>query len=152
MKPFNFIEAGYKVGDRVFSGASGWGKITGKNVDPDFPLGVTFENDTEDDFTATGLRYLTDTMPTLFPNEFAIPDSAYQRPRPNLKIDDRVLVNNAFPIEWVRGHFAGWTDDGYIKTFLDGLTSWTTDGATCVWTEWKLPDADPEKSEVKNDE
>ena len=106
MKPFNFIEAGYKVGDRVFSVAQQWGKITEKtDFGGGYSLRVRFEDGDEESFTATGKRYVTDTMPTLFPNEFAIPDSAYQRPRPDLKIDNRVIVRSTFPITWVRGYF-----------------------------------------------
>ena len=151
MKPFDFIEAGYKAGDRVFSVTHGWGKIVDQeDAEVSYPLGVQFVN-AEDSFTATGLRYVTDTMPTLFPNEFAIPDIAYERPRPDLKIDDRVLVRETGDEDWWKRHFAGWTDDGHIKTFLEG-SSWTACGDTIEWDEWKLPDADPETSEVKNDE
>ena len=107
MKTFDFIKAGYKVGDRVFSVAHGWGKIAYLNCHPDcvYPLEVIFEQAPDDSFTTTGLRDATDKMPALFPNEFAIPDSAYQRPRPDLKIDNRVIVRSTFPITWVRGYF-----------------------------------------------
>ncbi|MBK8150828.1 MAG: hypothetical protein IPK58_22155 [Acidobacteria bacterium] len=137
----------FELGDRVWSILRRqWGTVD--RYEPDREDWVWVKFDLTKDLAITGCD-----VNELFFKEIHIPKAARVRPtRPDLKIDDRVLVNNAFPIEWVRGHFAGWTDDGYIKTFLDGLTSWTTDGATCVWTEWKLPDADSEKSEVKNDE
>jgi hypothetical protein len=65
----------------------------------------------------------------------------YIRPiRPDLKVDDPVIV-------WLDGdkqfrrHFARWNhDDGRIQTFADGVTSWSFENEKLVtWDHYELP-------------
>ena len=59
--------------------------------------------------------------------------------RPDLKVDDRVLVRAGEPGTWFHAHFKRWSDTGYIVCFNGGETSWTSNGEEICWKEWKLP-------------
>ena len=63
---------------------------------------------------------------TFYPDGTAHADIvAYQHcrlARPDLEIDDPVWI---FLDSWRPRHFAGWTDDGHIKVWVDGKTSHT---------------------------
>jgi hypothetical protein len=62
-----------------------------------------------------------------------------QEPRPELKIDDPVLVRDNDCEAWVKGHFAGWKDNGECTTFWDGRTSFTVEGRGIeTWSLYKL--------------
>jgi hypothetical protein len=66
-------------------------------------------------------------------------DNKVQEPRPELKIDDPVLVRDNDCEAWVRGHFAGWKDNGECTTFWDGRTSFTVEGRGIeTWSLYKL--------------
>jgi hypothetical protein len=60
--------------------------------------------------------------------------------RPDLKVDDRVLVSSTPNSGWLKRHFKRWADDGRIVTFMDGNTSWTEKGFESSWDEYKLPE------------
>ena len=68
------------------------------------------------------------------------PEILWQR-RPDLKVDDRILVRDKGHANWVKQYFAKWSGDGRIVTFVDGKTSWTADSKYrfSYWYEWKLP-------------
>ncbi len=139
-------EMNFEVGDRVWSFKyKDWGKVV--DIDEDEgnypPIQVEFQRES---------TQWCETDDVFF-EEIVIPPSARVRPKPkhDLKIDDRVLVRDTGDEDWSKRHFAGWTDHGRMTTFLEG-SSWTACGDTVAWDEWKLPDADSEKSEVKNDE
>ena len=61
----------------------GWGVITAIDLDAPYPLGVQFTRATVDNlferYSRTGVG-VAGGSPTLFPNEFAIPNSAYKSP------------------------------------------------------------------------
>jgi hypothetical protein len=66
-------------------------------------------------------------------------DNKVQEPRPELKIDDPVLVRDNDCEAWVKGHFAGWKDNGECTTFWDGRTSFTVEGRGIeTWSLYKL--------------
>ena len=46
--------------------------------------------------------------------------------RPDLKVDDKVLVRNSDDMCWERRHFMKWDKGGLIRCFGDGKTSYTT--------------------------
>jgi hypothetical protein len=60
-----------------------------------------------------------------------------EMPKPDLKIDDPVIVwmNNC---EEERRYFAGWSEDGRIICWAAGGTSWST-GSNTTWYQWRLP-------------
>ena len=62
-------------------------------------------------------------------------------PRPE-KIDTPVLVRSGDCQHWFRRYLAGWTEEGLIRTFACGQTSWTTEGERyeATWDHWKLPE------------
>jgi hypothetical protein len=60
--------------------------------------------------------------------------------RPDLKVDDRVLVSSTPNSGWLKRHFKRWADDGRIVTFMDGNTSWSEKGFESSWDEYKLPE------------
>ena len=59
----------------------------------------------------------------------------------DLVIDQKVLVRDRDNQEWVCRHFAGIAHNGFILTFRNGTTSWTTrQKRTTSWLQWKLPE------------
>ena len=66
-------------------------------------------------------------------------EKMYKKQLPDLEIDTKVLVRNKKETGWYKRHFAGWTEDGRIKCWSHGATSWT-DNDYSVWDEWKLPE------------
>ena len=71
--------------------------------------------------------------------KFGITPWKHCRPcRHDLKENDPVIVWHEDGSE-CRRLFAGWTLDGRIKCFQDGLTKWTSEGRTVSWNHWRLP-------------
>jgi hypothetical protein len=68
-----------------------------------------------------------------------------QEPRPELKIDDPVLVRCDAKDKWSKRHFAGWNKNGPgIMVFAYGRTSFTHSGEEKdlgSWPFYKLPEA-----------
>ena len=66
-----------------------------------------------------------------------------QEPRPELKIDDPVLVRGYTKAKWSKRHFAGWNKNGPgIMVFAYGRTSFTHSGEEKdlgSWPFYKLP-------------
>lgn len=63
-------------------------------------------------------------------------------PLSELKIDDKVMVRSiGEPNTWYPRHFAGVSEEGYIKVWDAGKTSWTANDEYdfSVWDEWRLP-------------
>lgn len=69
------------------------------------------------------------------------PKPPIPKPRPE-KIDTPVLVRSGDCQHWFRRYLAGWTEEGLIRTFACGQTSWTTEGERyeATWDHWKLPE------------
>jgi hypothetical protein len=64
----------------------------------------------------------------------------YIRPiRPDLKVDDRVLVRNKSDALWSHRHFAKWGEDGKIEVYANGRTSWTSIDSITNFDKYKLP-------------
>lgn len=63
-----------------------------------------------------------------------------EMPRPDLKIDDPVLVWSNQNNGWMRRYFAGW-DGNRLIAWRNGCTSWTAENVndTAEWDRWKLP-------------
>ena len=67
----------------------------------------------------------------------------FRKARPELKVDDPVLVREDPNDDWVPRHFCEWTTDGRVRAYPHGTTSFTAkDGgfdSPTTWEEYKLP-------------
>ena len=66
----------------------------------------------------------------------------FRKARPELKVDDPVLVRSNVAHGWVGRHFAGWDGDGHILVWDFGCTSFsatTNHAKASPWPEYKLP-------------
>lgn len=127
-----------KVGDKVWSIVYGWGEISDILPHEKYPIEVTFnstDNFYEDQYTYCGKALITLPSQSLFWDEIKI--VAPSKPLPNLPIDTKVLV-------WKDGgdkiprHFYRFDESGKAECYLEGQTSWTTDGGTAYWENWEL--------------
>lgn len=130
-KTVDFCDGTWKVGDRVFDRDAGWAKI--EEISPSL-VRVKCRW-----FYSDGRVLKTSVQPMIFPNEFEIPAEAYERPVecPDLAMDTPVWIKKGS--YWVPKHFAGWTEHGRMKYWLDGCTSHTAVAAVTT-DEWRLDD------------
>lgn len=71
-------------------------------------------------------------------------DSWDWQPRPDLEVDDKVLVAMNHHSKHSRRHFSHWAEDGRIACFEDGKTSWSIEKpidsfSYTTWDKYKLP-------------
>ena len=59
--------------------------------------------------------------------------------RPNLIVDDPVMVRSCEEYSWVRRHFAGWTANGRIQVWGGGGTSFSSEENAKTWAYYRLP-------------
>ena len=121
-----------KVGDRVWSTTRGWGEIIGIDGSSVYPISVEYDSTKYDKFTFGGYSLKTHVMRSLFWDEIAI--DAPAKPMPVLKVDAKVLVWDVPEVKHKR-HFSHFDEYGYIYTFTDGKTSFTsrsTEVSKCV--------------------
>ena len=73
-----------KVGDKVWSAKDGWLKVikTSNNIGNLYPIKAIADNEYEFTFTKDGREHFSDKYPTLYWNEFKIPDEAFIKPLP----------------------------------------------------------------------
>ena len=124
-----------QVGTRVWSFVNGWGTIT--EIDrskPVYPVLVHFDTNTDDRFTPAGLSNKLDSYPTLFYDEikYTIPP----KPLPRLEIDTKVIVWD-FSNEKYKRYFSHFGEDGRIRAFKNGATSWS-EIVTFPYANWEL--------------
>ena len=112
----------YKVGDRVWdSWKEKWWTITKTEWGHNYPLCLS----NGDSCTFAG-KYVNDAPTSrYYPNAFEIPDSAFEKPLPELEVDAKVWVWSDYAKTWKRAHFVKWGDDGGMCVFMDGRTSHT---------------------------
>lgn len=63
-------------------------------------------------------------------------------PYDDFKIDDPVMVRDTDRGKWIQRYFAGVTEDGFARVFVNGRTSWSARGAegrTATWNECRRP-------------
>ena len=130
-----------KIGDKVWDIRLGWGEIIEIGYTILYPITVKFDS-IIDKYTFEGKWAIKDKFPTLFWNEFKIPEKAFKKPLPNLEIDAKVLVRSEEETEWHRRHFAGWTENNQMKCWTAGATSWSVENYDdyLFWDKWKLPE------------
>ena len=126
-----------KVGDKAWSVQSGWGIIYNIDKDRNYPIKFRSYTNCVFSFTYGGFNIRSDINPTLFWNEFPIPESAFTKPLPQLKVDSKVIVWNDERFKF-RRHFSHFKD-GIIYCFCDGTSSWNNTGAS-DWNNWELVD------------
>lgn len=125
-----------KVGDRVWSIRSGWGKISGIDDTADYPLTIKYDSIGYDTFTFEGYSLKTHAVQSLFWDEVVI--EAPEKPMPNLKVDTKVLVWSRDGEEKKKRYFSHF-ENGIIRTFHNGWTSWTSENShTSKWDYWEL--------------
>ena len=60
--------------------------------------------------------------------------------KPDLKVDDRILVRDSNSGYWIPRHFSHWNGN-LCMCFDGGKTSWSENGCGVYpWEHWKLPD------------
>jgi hypothetical protein len=74
----------FKVGDRVFDAAFGWGEVTGYETNSSFPVGVFFDIGEHDSYTRDG-RLTENSIPTLSFTEYTLEGFSQERPEPEIK-------------------------------------------------------------------
>lgn len=137
MKHCDFRNA--KVGDRVWDIQYGWGVITDidKSVGISFPIIIWFYIEEKKTFDIKG-RMKPKVNPTLFWNEFEIPNEAFIKPLPKLEVDTLVWVWDNFKGEKLLRFFSHFDEDGNIYTFDDGGDSSIGLHNTTEWDNWEL--------------
>ena len=131
-----------KVGDKVFDVRLGWGEIIDICFEDNGLVYVGFKGWTEA-YNLYGVYNISyDKRPSLYWNEFEVPEEAFEKPSPKLEIDTPVLVSSKEGDEGYKRHFAGWTKDGRMKCWRNGHTSWSAGGKEdySIWNYWKLPE------------
>ena len=114
-----------KVGDRVWCMVAGWGEVQAIDSSRDYPIAVCFKGDDIQTYTVGGFFAADDIRQTLFWDEivFEVP----VKPMPSLAVDAKVLVwgDGQGPTRKSARHFSHF-ENGRIRTFDAGLTSWTS--------------------------
>lgn len=54
-------------------------------------------------------------------------------------VDTPILVRDSAKLEWTRRYFAKY-ENGSVYTWVDGATSWSSEGNTVAWGLAKLPE------------
>ena len=128
------------VGSRVWSIVDGWGTIISSKQEENinYSVEVDFDNGTSLFFHSDGRLVKSDINPTLFWNEFKIPEEAFTEPLPKLEVDTKVIVwddeNHKF-----KRHFSHFKD-GKMYCFNDGTSSWNATDNSEYWRNWEIYD------------
>lgn len=125
-----------RVGDKVWSIERGWGEILSLTEGVIYPVEVGFPNEFPLSYTLGGKLLITHEHRTLFWSEIVI--DAPAKPTPALQVDAKILVWDVPEVKHNR-HFSHFDAHGFIHTFTDGKTSFTS-RATEVskWLDWDL--------------
>ena len=137
MKYCDFSKA--KAGDKVWSYKYGWLTIRSINCPLflEYPIEAVTNSGLRTSYTVEGKAHISDIHPTLFWNEFEIPEEAFEKPLPSLEVDTLVWVWNNYETNKVLRFFSHF-DDGYIYAFIDGRDSSYNPDNTIRWNYWEL--------------
>ncbi len=129
----------FQKGDLVVMERYGEGVVCNINYTSEYPVLVKFYMEQICTFTEKGLCMPSDISPSLhFQNEYKPATSKEPCRRPDLKVDDPVIVwGNSDYKE--RRCFSGWNDNGSITCFIDGKNEFTSKGITSRWHHYELP-------------
>lgn len=129
-----------QVGDKVYSIRSGNTVVIQiYNDDSSYRI----ETELGWSHTLKGRLLTPDKHPSLFHNfeEMQSYFADLEPPRPELKVDDKVMVRDRDSEPWKRRYFAKWGIN-CIYTWSNGYTSWTTNDASSdlvPWNQWRIP-------------
>lgn len=126
--------ADVRVGDKVWDIRKGWGVVDELEYYSDYPVCVDFGHGCET-YTLEGYCSEDDVNPTLLWDEIEI--KTPPAPLPKLEVDTKVVVWEDVGTELKR-HFSHFSKEGVLHTFYNGKTSFTNDGETSAWVNWKL--------------
>lgn len=124
-----------KVGDKVWDICRGWGVVTTLNVCDTYPIEVEFEHG-DGTYARDGYYNLEDVNPSLFWDEIEL--VAPQKPLPLLEVDTKVVVWLPNTGMKICRHFSHFDEYGFLYVFIDGRTSFTSDGTTHRYDNWEL--------------
>ena len=138
MKKFDLIELGFEVGDRVWEmGEREW-KITYRAAKK-FPFLIEDDEGREKWITQNGADNVH-VLPIFFPNRFEIPAEAFEKPRPDLKLDDPIWVRDRDTDNWQPRHFAKW-EGRKVVAWDEGRTSHScAKFERLEWQQYRLTD------------
>ena len=89
-------------------------------------------------YTFEGFNNSTHKNPTIFPNEFKIPEEAFEKPLPKLEVDTKVIVWDNVMGQRLPQYFAHFSHNNKFGCFANGRTSFTTNGVVVYWDNWEL--------------
>lgn len=129
MKKCDF--SNYKVGDRVWNVIDGWQEVVEIFEGSKYPIKTVSAS-----YTIDGRYIEIDEFPTIYHNEFKIPDEAFVRP---LTLDTKVLVwRTKYKEDKFKRYFKEFDSLGNIVCFNNGCDSWSTNGATNTWDNYEV--------------
>ena len=144
IKTINLLELGYGVGDQLWDSLENTWK-TIREVDTNQPY-MPILLDSGAKISVSGKASQGHINPRYLPNKFDIPNSAFERPLPELEIDAPVWVRDENDTRWLPRNFARW-ERRQIGCWQDGCTKHTADGLIRYWDEFRL--ANPKDDEIK---
>lgn len=131
-----------KLGDDVWDVRYGWGKVVELTKSAKYPFSVEFlnvyENKQNCSYQIDGKAAEWHNFPLLFWNEFKVPAEAFIKPLPKLEVDTKVWVWDKDFSTKVRRHFYEFNENGLIRTYAKGATSFSTDMMIETWPNWEL--------------
>ena len=135
-----------RVGDEIFSMRDGPVRIVEINHShANYPICVKYGSCLAPDtrwITLDGKQHTSDRMATYY---WAKPEViAPPQPLPaDLAVDTPIFVRNHNFDSWHKRHFAGFTENGVVMAWPDGMTSFSIENEDIIpisWEEWMLPE------------
>lgn len=123
-----------KVGDKVWSSASGWGTVKAID-DSEYPITVYYEDGASDTYTVEGFLFKDGGLQVLFWNEIVF--DAPVKPMPDLEVDAKVFVWGRDGGEKKKRYFSHYGFNGSVICFNGGHTSWFGDKNLEEWANWE---------------
>jgi len=127
------------IGTKVWNFIDGAGYISNIKLSNDYPIMITFENGDQNTYHIDGREDKDDINPLLFLQKFEVPDIAFEVPKPDLKIDDKIMVRLVNG-EWYFRHFKMW-DGEKVVAWDYGRDSFTAESVDDIswWSHYRLP-------------
>jgi hypothetical protein len=120
----------FKVGDKVYSCAFGWGIVRAIDyMERDgFPIWVRFENGWENELFTIDGKSNPVAEKTLSFTEYTLEGFSQERPEELPKKGQIVWVRKEFPSEWVIGHFYDKKGNEYRTYLSPSFQGWNNKG------------------------
>lgn len=142
IREFDLLAMGFGVGDTLFEvGEKPWTiteRIFGSHL---------FRLHDKDGAEKTITKYgstMDGSPPRFFPNRFELPETAYEKKRPDLNVDDPIWVRDKDDDGWMPMHFKSWDTDGVI-VWSQGTTSHSAVNELSTWLFREYSLTDPTK-------